>query len=263
MKKTIALILILLIALCCITGCGETGDNPIPSADPTTEVVSGSLQWPKFGVCQLLPVPPASNGYINDDSSDEADIDVYEISQDQYNQYVAACQEKGFVIDYDYDDTDYEAWNEDGYYLWIDYDQDTQIMNVWIYYDEDFGEDESEDLDGETTEAETAAPTEAPTEAPSTEAPTEAQKETGLRSDFKEAMDSYEAFMDEYVAFMKKYKANPSDLSLLMEYATFMEEYAEFVEDFEKWDSEDLNDAELAYYLEVNARVTKKLAEII
>lgn len=86
MKKTISLILVMLITLCCITGCGETGDNTVPNATPTTEVVSGSLQWPKFGVCKLLPVPPASNGYINDDSSDEADIDVYEISQDQYNQ---------------------------------------------------------------------------------------------------------------------------------------------------------------------------------
>lgn len=110
----------------------------------------------------------------------------------------------------------------------------------------------------EATEEATTAPTVAPTEAP-----TEAQNETGLRSDFKEAMDSYEAFMDEYVAFMKKYNANPSDLSLLMEYATFMGEYAEFVEDFSKWESEDMNDAELAYYLEVQARVTKKLAEIL
>lgn len=32
--------------------------------------------------------------------------------------------------------------------------------------------------------------------------------------------------------------------------------------DFEKWESEDMNDAELAYYLEVQGRITKKLLEV-
>lgn len=117
----------------------------------------------------------------------------------------------------------------------------------------------------ETTKEPTEEPSEEVTSAPiepSTEAPTEAPTEAGLRPDFKAAMDSYETFMDEYITFMKKYKKNPNDLGLIMQYATFMGEYSEFVEDFEKWNSEDLNDAELAYYLEVQARVTKKLTEI-
>ena len=82
-----------------------------------------------------------------------------------------------------------------------------------------------------------------------------------LDSDFKAAMDSYENFMDEYVAFMKKYKANPSDLSLLTDYADYMSKYADFVEDFEKWEDEEMNAAETAYYIEVQSRVSKKLLE--
>ena len=91
---------------------------------------------------------------------------------------------------------------------------------------------------------------------------TTAEEKEGLRSDFKEAMDSYESFMDKYVAFMKKYKDNPTDLSLLTDYADYMSKYADFVADFEKWESDDMNAAELAYYLDVQTRVTKKLAEV-
>lgn len=102
-----------------------------------------------------------------------------------------------------------------------------------------------------------------------TSKPTESSSESaggnlvdGMHKDFKESMDSYEEFMDEYVAFIKKYKANPSDLGLLAEYATFMSKYTDMVSKFDKWESEDLNDAELAYYIDVQARVSKKLLEV-
>ncbi len=84
-----------------------------------------------------------------------------------------------------------------------------------------------------------------------------------IRSDFKQAMDSYEEFMDEYVEFMQKYKENPSDLGLLASYAGYMSKYANMVEKFEKWDDEELNDKELAYYIEVSARVSSKLIGVL
>ena len=89
----------------------------------------------------------------------------------------------------------------------------------------------------------------------------EVSKDT-IRSDFKKAMDSYEEFIDEYVAFMKKSAKNPTDLSLLTDYSDYMSKYSKFVEDFEKWETEDLNSAELAYYIDVQARVSKKLLEV-
>ena len=82
-----------------------------------------------------------------------------------------------------------------------------------------------------------------------------------MRKDFKEAMDSYEAFMNEYVAFMKKYNANPNDPTLMVDYARYMSKYADACEKFNKWESADMNDAETAYYIDVQARVSKKLLE--
>ena len=84
----------------------------------------------------------------------------------------------------------------------------------------------------------------------------------GMHRDFKEAMDSYESFMMEYCDFMEKYNDDPANVSFLADYAEYMLKYAEFAEIFDKWESEDLNDTELAYYLQVQARVTARLAEV-
>ncbi len=89
---------------------------------------------------------------------------------------------------------------------------------------------------------------------------TKSSKEIG--ADFKSAMDSYEKFFDEYVAIMKKYKNNPSDVSVLADYTKYMGKYTKMMEDFEKWEDEEMNTAEMAYYLEVQGRITKKLLEV-
>ncbi|MBR5315089.1 MAG: hypothetical protein IKU45_06735 [Clostridia bacterium] len=99
------------------------------------------------------------------------------------------------------------------------------------------------------------------TEPPATEPPV-TENSNGIRAEFKTAMDSYEDFMNEYVDFMKKYQANPSSLSLLVDYAKYMKKYADFVKDYEAWEAEEMSNAELDYYIDVQTRVNKKLLEI-
>lgn len=104
-------------------------------------------------------------------------------------------------------------------------------------------------------EEETTEPTEEVTE------PTEEsiQLVDGLRPEFKEAMDAYEAFYDEYCELMTKYMKNPSDLTLMTQYMELLDKSGEMDEAFEKWDDEDMSPAELQYYLEVTDRVMDKL----
>jgi hypothetical protein len=83
-----------------------------------------------------------------------------------------------------------------------------------------------------------------------------------IDSEFKAAMDSYEKFFDEYVAIMKKYQENPNDLSILTDYAAYVGQYADMMQKLEKWENEDLNAAEAAYYVEVQTRINQKLLEI-
>ena len=85
---------------------------------------------------------------------------------------------------------------------------------------------------------------------------------TGIRPEFKEAMDAYEAFYDEYCDILKKYYANPTDTSLLTEYTELMKKAVDVDSAFAKWENEDLNNEELKYYLDVNNRVMKKLLDV-
>lgn len=118
-----------------------------------------------------------------------------------------------------------------------------------------------------TTEPTTAPTTEATTE-PTTEAttvpPTEATAELidGMRPEFKEAMDAYEAFYKEYCELLKKYAANPTDFSILGQYANMLTKADEVDKAFKKWDESDLNSEELKYYLDVNNRVLKMMVDV-
>ena len=91
----------------------------------------------------------------------------------------------------------------------------------------------------------------------------EADSVSGLLSpEFKKTMDDYEAWFDHYCDVMKKYEENPSDLELLSEMTDLLSEEAEMLEQMEKMDQSEMNTAELAYYLEVTARIEKKLLEV-
>lgn len=84
----------------------------------------------------------------------------------------------------------------------------------------------------------------------------------GMRPEFKEAMDSYEAFYDEYCDIIKKYSENPSDIKLLSNYTDMLAKAAEMTEKFDAWEDSDLNSVELTYYLDVSSRIAKKLLEV-
>ena len=136
--------------------------------------------------------------------------------------------------------------------------------SVVIYYaKEDYIREDEEAADTTLAPTETDAEPSSEETTPATTEAKENKDDDTINPDFKAAMDSYEKFMDEYVAFMKKYKNNPTDLSLLSDYAEYMSDYADFVADFEGWENEDLNAAELAYYVDVQARVSKKLLEAV
>ena len=87
--------------------------------------------------------------------------------------------------------------------------------------------------------------------------------DSGLLSpEFKKTMDDYEAWFDHYCEVMKKYEENPSDLELMSEMTELLSEETEMLEQMENMDESEMNNAELAYYLEVTARIEKKLLEV-
>lgn len=83
-----------------------------------------------------------------------------------------------------------------------------------------------------------------------------------LSPEFKKTMDDYEAWFDHYCEVMKKYQENPSDLELMSEMTDLLSEETEMLEQMENMDQSQMNSAELAYYIEVTARIEKKLLEV-
>lgn len=104
----------------------------------------------------------------------------------------------------------------------------------------------------EENRADPAAETTAETEAAS----------TGIRTEFKEAMDTYEAFYDDYCEIMAKYTKNPTDLSILGKYADMLAKAEEMDKKFNAWDEGSLSGEELKYYLDVMNRVQKKMIDL-
>lgn len=116
--------------------------------------------------------------------------------------------------------------------------------------------DEEISSEGENTPDEAESGTSEETEAPAE------NLVDGMRPEFKEAIDSYEAFFDEYCEFMKKYNESPDDLTLLTQYAEYIAQYTDTMSKMEALDDGEMNDAETKYYIEVTSRINQKLLEI-
>ena len=98
---------------------------------------------------------------------------------------------------------------------------------------------------------------------PESQESSEPEDESALLSpEFKQTMDDYEAWFDHYCEVMKKYEENPSDLELLTEMTDLLSEETVMLDELDKMDQSEMNAAELAYYLEVTARIEKKLLEV-
>ena len=75
-------------------------------------------------------------------------------------------------------------------------------------------------------------------------------------------MDDYEAWFDHYCDVMKRYKEDSTNLELLSEMTDLLTEETTMLEQMENMDQSEMNSAELAYYIEVTARIEKKLLEV-
>ena len=118
-------------------------------------------------------------------------------------------------------------------------------------------------------EESTPTPTEVPVETPiptieSTPEPTIEVEETptketidGVTPEFKEQMDSYEAFMDSYIEFMEAYDG--SSIDMMVKYTELLGKYTEWVKKVDDMDTSAMSKADEAYYFEVMMRVEQKL----
>ncbi len=82
--------------------------------------------------------------------------------------------------------------------------------------------------------------------------------------EFKEIMDSYEAFVDEYVEFMNKYLSGEGNImDMLDDYTDMLANMDEWTNKIDEIDETKLSSADEAYYLLVTLRIEEKLMKVI
>ena len=122
--------------------------------------------------------------------------------------------------------------------------------------------DDTTSAEQESETVETYDDAEEETESPEASDSDDESSDEGLISpEFKETMDNYEAWFDHYCDVMERYKEDSTNLELLSEMTDLLSEEATMLDEMENMDQDDMNTAELAYYLEVTARIEKKLLE--
>ena len=234
--------------------------------DPTDRFAE--MQWPDPGLGAMLPAPESSYGVIYNDKAQWFNGDVGNYTREQYGAYVASCEDAGFTVEYTKNNDAFWAWNEEGYYLHLGYDEDKSYMSFSLEApkeEESGGSGVSNGGSEEDVGADDGAATDAPDQKTNQdEEPTGGASASGeVTPSFKEYMDSYEAFFDEYIAFMDKYEESTDYApEMLDDFNTYMERYTDMTAKMNEVDTGALSPADLAYYNEVNARVYEKLYDL-
>lgn len=101
------------------------------SIDLDAPIDMKELKWPNSDTAQLLPIPKSSIGYINWENSNGFFIYVGNTSKDDFDNYVDACKNKGFTVDYSSGDNYYYSDNANGYHLDLRY-EGNNTMSIGI-----------------------------------------------------------------------------------------------------------------------------------
>lgn len=217
-----------------------------------------AVQWSETPLGDRIPKPDAPVIEVGIDNESVFSFEAYGVSLDEFDAYVEQCQTLGYTVDPNSYEGHYSATSADQYEIRLSYYDSDESMDVTVNAPDEPVQP-TEDVSTSTPTA-TAEPTPTPAASDSTVADSTAA--TGIRPEFQQAMDSYEAFMDEYCAFMEKYSASDgSDMSLLSDYADFMAKYADTMQDMQSWNDGTMSNEETAYYLEVQNRINEKLLD--
>lgn len=112
----IAVVIVVLLVIAGVSRCGGGGDE--------------RLDWPTSGLATMLPKPESGVGnvVINDNEKFSASVDGY--TQEQFDSYVAQCQEKGFSVEATSDVDELDAYTEDGHHLTLHFYDSLENMDI-------------------------------------------------------------------------------------------------------------------------------------
>ena len=123
LRWKIGLILAAIFAVILLPALSELSYS-VSSSDYHRERAEKTYAWPKSGLPSLIPQPVSLNGEMYLDAGKTLSVYAANTSLDEYNQYLEDCKESGFTIGMNQYSSYYEAYDEEGNYLDLSYDED-------------------------------------------------------------------------------------------------------------------------------------------
>ena len=88
------------------------------------------FNWNEVVLADMLPTPESPYGEIISNSESYLALYVNKVTEEQYNQYIESCKEKGFTIDTEKTGSFFYAYNEAGYKLSLSYYDYSSEMHI-------------------------------------------------------------------------------------------------------------------------------------
>lgn len=90
------------------------------------------FKWSDIVLSDTVPETKSRSGEILINSMDHLSLDVYGINQNQYNDYIEDCKERGFIVDAEQLETSFAAYNDSGYKLSLYYYTSDNTMHIGL-----------------------------------------------------------------------------------------------------------------------------------
>lgn len=91
------------------------------------------FDWTEITLSEYLPEPTKAYGEIISNSDDYLCVDICDISEKDYKNYVSSCKELGYTIDAENTSSAYEAYNNEGYKLRVYYSDYSKEYTIYLY----------------------------------------------------------------------------------------------------------------------------------
>jgi RNA polymerase subunit RPABC4/transcription elongation factor Spt4 len=106
--------------------------NPFKSISNPFIGNAETFEWPDTELSRLLPQPESAKGKIWDIDAESLWIEVHDFSIIQFEAYINSCKEKGFSVEGERQGNSYEARNDSGYRLKLDFTQYNLQMTIHL-----------------------------------------------------------------------------------------------------------------------------------
>jgi RNA polymerase subunit RPABC4/transcription elongation factor Spt4 len=88
------------------------------------------IEWNSFELSYLLPEPKSNKGRLLTDTEDNLSIYISKSSKEDFDGFIDECKDRGFVIEAEKSDSNYTAYNENGFKLALWYDETDKEYHI-------------------------------------------------------------------------------------------------------------------------------------